>query len=108
MGKLQTDYNYYESISLLNKGGAVIAASDEALVGAQSLYGDTDFQKTLGGELVISTVFISKKSGKAVFNLIYPILENGTQNAKGAILCVTSLNTVMVKAPLLSTPNDGG
>ncbi|MBI9081925.1 MAG: HAMP domain-containing protein [Pseudodesulfovibrio sp.] len=98
LANLLQDYKNYESILLLDKKGVVIATGSKEEANAKALSGDRDFQKAMQGEVVISNVFKSTKSGKAVFNIFNPIYLDGTdsvaQNIQGVLMSTLSMETI--------------
>jgi methyl-accepting chemotaxis protein len=75
LARLYTDYGYYEDLILLDKNGAVIAASDETSVGKFNLKDREYFKAAMGGDVFVSDVSLSRRSGNPVFFVAAPVVE---------------------------------
>ncbi len=75
LSKLRNEYGYYESVSLALASGEVVASSEPAEIGtANPLMRDAATQAG-NGQVYVSDIFKSPKTGKPVFVIAAPIRE---------------------------------
>jgi methyl-accepting chemotaxis protein len=75
---LQTQYPFYEVLSLVNSRGEVVASSDPAGTATLQLSDRQYFQDAMAGKVVVSEVLKSRFSGNPVFVIAAPVKNQDT------------------------------
>jgi len=90
MAQLKADYGYYETISLSDTAGMIIASSDKDQPGNTNV-ADRDFFKTaVSGDVAISNVLVHPKTGNVVFFIGTPIFEK--EKIGGVLICEVNVS----------------
>jgi methyl-accepting chemotaxis protein len=75
--ELKEDFGYYEDIFMADTQGNIISASDVSIVGNISVTDRSYFVEAMKGNIFVSEVMESLKSGAPIFGVASPVMENG-------------------------------
>ncbi len=89
---LKTEYQHYESIDVAGLDGTVIASPNPDVIDTLNISDRKYFQEALKGNFYISDVVRSKVSGKPVFVISSPILDD-QQKIGGVFIGAVDLST---------------
>ena len=93
--KLKKDYQYYEDICVAVQTGALVSASNEAIIGKIDVKDRDYFKASMEGKVYISNVLKSKGTGNPVFVISAPIMEK--DQVTGVLFGVLDLNAFTKK-----------
>ena len=93
--KLKEDFGYYENILLADQQGAIVAASDDTLVGSITVENREYFIEAMKGDDCVSDIIQSKVTGRPVFAVASPIVRK--EEVLGVITAVVDLDTYSSK-----------
>ncbi len=91
----QKSYRYYEAINLANTSGEIISSSVPQIIGKIDVSGREYFKKSMGGEVTVSKILISKASGNPIFVISAPVKDR--EGIKGVFFAVVDLLTFSKK-----------
>lgn len=77
LSEMKNEYHYYESIDIAGTDGTIIASPNTKIIGKVSVKERDYFQAAMKGELAVSNVVTSKVTGKPVFVIATPIMDQG-------------------------------
>jgi methyl-accepting chemotaxis protein len=77
LSEMKNEYHYYESIDIAGTDGIIIASPNTKIIGKVNVKERDYFQAAMKGELAVSNVVTSKVSGKPVFIIANPIMDQG-------------------------------
>ncbi|MDM8556555.1 methyl-accepting chemotaxis protein [Desulfococcaceae bacterium HSG7] len=72
------NYEFYETINVINPKGSIIASSVPEVIGKENFTNSHFFQQAMSGEVYISDVAIYQATGKPVFIIASPIKYKNT------------------------------
>ncbi len=74
--KERQNYTYYESLNLANAQGEIVCSTDEKSTGKMNIANQQFFQKSLEGNIFLSSVIKSPVTKRNVFILSVPVKKN--------------------------------
>ncbi len=77
LSEMKTEYRYYENINIAGTDGVLIASANPNIIGKVNVKERDYFQAAMKGELAVSNVVSSKVTGKPVFVIASPVMEQG-------------------------------
>ncbi len=92
LSQLKDEYQYYESIDIVGMDGVVIASPNPDVIGNLNISDRKYFQEALKGNFIVSDVVRSKVSGKPVFVISRPIMDE-QQKIGGVFIGAVDLST---------------
>ncbi len=78
MTRIKEEYVYYSDLILLDKDGNVVAGSNQEMIDAEKLNDRDYFKEAVSGSLFVSQVVEDNKTGRPVFAIAAPVINNET------------------------------
>jgi methyl-accepting chemotaxis protein len=89
MGRLKSDYGYYEDLLLADAQGKIIASSNKATIGKINVNDRAYFKSAMDGQPFVSDVAVSRSSGNPVIFIAAPVVDKN--QVKGVLAGVVNI-----------------